>query len=230
MNMRQIRWYEMLVRANEFGSVAHVDLFPAATPGGQMFAGLNAAVTKLQPPVVAQAAGKNAARQAAAAKDTARAALRKAALTVSRTSRSVAAGSPGLADKFRLPKSNSDQRLLAVSRAILQEAALLRDQFVAHNMPPTFVEDLAAKIDAFEAAIHERTKASEARTAASAEIEATIAASAEIIEKLDPVVMNKIEGDPGLVAEWQAARHVSRVTIPFPNKNNPAPPSTTKVA
>lgn len=231
MRMQQIRWYEMIARVDDFGSVTHVDLFPADSPGGQMFASIHTAAGQLQAHVVAQAAGRNAASKGATAKDAARDALRKAALKLRRTSRSLAGDTPGLTDKFRLPKSNSDQRLLAVARAILQEGTTLRDQFVAHKMPATFVEDMTATIDTFEAAIHEHTKASEARTVASAQIEATIASTVDILEKLDPVVMNTIEGDAGLVAEWESARHVSRVTIPFPSKDKPTPPgSTTKVA
>jgi hypothetical protein len=117
----------------------------------------------------------------------------------------------------------TDQRLVAAAKAILAAATPLHDEFVVHNLPPTFLDDLAAAIAAFEQAIGSRFTAVEARTSARANIDATLTAAVKTVRLLDPVVENTLKGDAGLLAEWRSARHVSRLTIPFPKEEHPTP-------
>lgn len=228
--MRDIRRYEMLVRLKEFG-VAHADLFPAASPGGQLFAAIGAAVDELRSNAVAQAFGERDARKGTSAKNAARDALRNALGVINRTSLTVAAGTPGLADRFRLPRSAGDQPVLAAAKAILEAATPLRDQFVAHNLPATFLDDLTATIGEFERAIDAQSKAKESRAGARANITKTLAAAHVTVRRLDPVVVNRLEDAPGLLGEWRSARHVSSLTIPYPTREEPTPPApATKAA
>jgi hypothetical protein len=217
MNIRDIRRYEMLVRLNEFG-VAHADLFPPGSGGGQMFATLKSTVDQLQSQAVAQAASKSAVDKGTASKDVARETLRNALLAVTRTAPAVAAATAGLAEKFRMPRSRSDQRLVVAARAIVQDATPLRDLFVAHHLPPTFLEDLTAAIDAFEGAIQEHADATESRASAGAEIGKALAASVVLVKRMDPVVVNRLSDDAGLLAEWRSAHHLSSVSVPYPKR------------
>jgi hypothetical protein len=220
--MRDIRRYEMLVRLKEFG-VAHSDFFPASSPGGQLFAALTTAVEDLRSHVVTQATGERAARTGTSAKTAARETLRKALVVVSRTAQTIAVGTPGLADKFRRPRSDGDQQVLAAAKAIVEVATPLKDEFIAHNLPATFLEELTAAIGAFEQAIGGQAKARETRAGARAEIDKTIAAGLTTAKHLDTVVVNRLEGDAGLLAEWRSARHVARVSARNPGREEPTP-------
>src|SRR5437870_3746571 len=116
MNVLDIRRYEMLVRVRQFGA-AHPDAFPATSLGGQMFAAVGLAVDALDQQGASQVPGLGAAKEATASKAAARAALHETLDAVSHTARALALDTPGLDDKFRLPRSRNDQRLLNAARA-----------------------------------------------------------------------------------------------------------------
>ena len=234
MRTPDIRRYEMLVQLKEFG-VAHADLFPDTSGGGKLFSAINAVVDELQSQIVAQAAATRAARTGTSTRNAARDRLRATLQTLTRTAKIAAKAQPGLEAAFRFPASRGNQRFVAAARAIVQAATPLRDQIVAHHMPPTVLDDVTAAIDAFEAATVSHVQAKEARSAARVDIDATIAKAIAIVEKLDVVVEKQSEGNPALLADWRAASHVSSVTIPYPTRKQseppPAPtPSATKAA
>jgi len=220
-----MRHYEMLVRVDEFG-VAHTDLFPGSSPGGEMFAKIDAIVNEVRSHFVAQDTGDRDARNGTTAKIAVGETLRSALAVISRTARTVVAATPGLIHQFRLPRSESDQRLLSAAKAILVAVAPLRDRFVAHNLPATFVDDLNTTIGAFEDAITRQSKAKESRAGARAEIRKKLSAALATVNQLDPVVVNRLKDNAGLLAEWKSARHVSRLTVPYPKTAKPTPPLT----
>ena len=222
MKLIEIRRYEMLVRVNAFG-VAHADAFPASSGGGQLFAALNTVVGALEAHVVAQAGSKNAAREGSSAKTAAGDHLRQQLTTLARTAKVATAGTPGLAEKFRVPKSHSEQRLVAAARAMVQDATPFADAIVSHNLPPTFFADVTAAIDSFEASIQAHATAKEARAAAGAGITQELAAGRTIVRQLDSVVPNQCGGDVPALAEWKAARRVLLFNIPI--RRQPAEPS-----
>jgi len=223
--IRDIRRFETGKRLKEFGMV-HAALFPADTGGGKLFGQLNAEVDKLEGYVVAQAAGDNATRNGTAAKTAARGTLHTAIKKLMRTARVVVAANGG-DEKFQLPKSRSDQRLLAAARAIVQDTTPMRDQILSHNLPATFFEDVTGTIDAFDSAIQSHAAAKESRAATQAEISKSLKTIFAIARKLDAIVANRCEGDAGVLAEWHAARHVSSVTVPYPVRKQPDPPAPT---
>lgn len=222
MFIRDIRRLETGKRLKEFG-VAHAPLFPGDTGGGKLFGQLNTEVDELEGYVVAQAAGDNAMRNGTAAKTAARDTLHTALKKLMRTARVVVAGNGG-DQKFQLPKSRSDQRLLAAARAIVQDATPMRDQIVSHNLPSTFFDDVTRTIDAFDSAIQTHAAAKESRAATQAQISKSLKTIFAIARKLDAIVANRCEGDAGVLAEWHAARHVSSVTIPYPTRKQPTDP------
>jgi len=64
---------------------------------------------------------------------------------------------PSLEEKFRVPRNNNDQELLNAARAFLADATPLKTQFIAHEMPADFLDDLQADIDAMQAAINSQS-------------------------------------------------------------------------
>jgi len=228
MKMFEIRRYEMLVRISAFGA-AHADVFPATSGGGKLFAALNTIVGALGTNVVAQAGSKSAARQGASSKDAASDHLRDLLLTLARTAKVVTAGTPGLGEKFRVPKTHSEQRLVAAARAMVQDATPFADAIVSHNLPATFLADVTAAIDALQASIQSHASAKEARAAAGAGITQQLAAARVIAEQLDAIVPNQLGADEAALAEWKSARRVLLFNVPFRKQSTgsaPAPAPT----
>jgi hypothetical protein len=223
--MFDIRRYEMLVRLKEFGT-AHAELFPDSSGGGKLFAAFGAALDDLQSHVVAQAGGTNATRQATTAKTAARRLALQRLDMLTRTAQIVTAGTPGFDEKLRLPKSRSDQRLVAVARAIVQDVTPFADQIVAHNLPATFLADVNAAIDALDAAIQTQASAAQARAAARAAIDDKLAAAFAMAAQLDTVVGNQCGDDAVTLAKWQSARHQSSVSVPYPKRQQAARPTS----
>ena len=231
MKMLDIRRYEMLVRVKEFG-VAHVDLFPAPTVGGRLFGAVNASVDAITVHGAVQS-HQPTARDRASIKAAARETLRESLQKIARTARAVAAETPLADGTFVVPKSRSDRRLLLAARAFVQDATPFRDQFVAHQLPATFLDDTLSQIDAFERAIQQHVTGTESRAAARAGIADAFVSGMAAVERLDAIVANALEHQPEMLAEWDSARHVSRVSVPYPGpKNTPSPPAraTTKAA
>ena len=86
----------------------------------------------------------------------------------------MALDTPGVDDKFRLPRGNGDQTILNAARAFARDAAPLSPEFVKHDMPDDFLADLQSDIDAFEEAIRDHETGKDTHVAARAGIETAI--------------------------------------------------------
>ena len=210
MKKPQIREYEMLLRLRTFGA-AHGVTFAATSDAGFLFSELDATLDRLQTHIVGQAVGRNATRDGGLAKRAARTHLRASLLTLGRMARIAAADTPKSETSFTVPQTHCDQRLLAGARAFVQEAATLRDRFVAHHLPLAILEDGIAAVEAFKTAIGSHVAAKDSRIAATAGIRETLARASLIAEKLDLVIGKQFQGDPGRLAEWRSALHVVKV-------------------
>jgi hypothetical protein len=145
MNATQIRRYEMLVRVRDFGN-AHADLFPEPGLARPTFAAVTEAVEQLNTHTVA----KLSAVQGITTKAKARAALLERVEAIGQTGRVIAEKTPGLDGKFAVPSDPSDQALLMTARLFASEAEPLKDQFVEHLMPETFLAELEEATGRFE--------------------------------------------------------------------------------
>jgi hypothetical protein len=114
---------------------------------------------------------------------------------------------PGLGGTFRPPAAGSDERLLSQARTFLKEAKPFASTFVAHELPPNFLSQLRAAIEAFEQATVERRSGRDQRVAARASIEATMEAGLRAVRRLSAIVPNRLQ-DPSAVALWNGARRV----------------------
>ena len=200
------RSYEMFVRAHDFG-VTHAASFPASSRGGELFAALNAVVSELDKHMEAQTSHRSAAAQGTTSKAVARAALRADLEAISRTARAMAFDTPGLADRFHLPRNNSDQALINAARAFAADAAPLKSEFIRHELPADFLDTLNAHIASFEAAGVEQNRNTGARVAATQAMDDAIERGHTIVRQLDAVVRNKFRADQATLAEWTSASH-----------------------
>ena len=207
MNSLDTRRYEMLVRVRDFG-VAHESLFPPPTLGGQSFAAVGAAVSALSDHAATQVSGRGSAREGTASKAVAREALRDRLEAIIRTARAMALDTPGVDDKFRLPRGNGDQTILNAARAFARDAAPLSAEFTKHDMPDGFLADLHSDIDAFEEAMRDHETGKDTHVAARAGIETAIDAGLDAVRRLDAIVPNRLRSDSTRLATWERARRV----------------------
>ena len=207
MNSLDLRRYEMLMRVRDFGA-AHEDLFPPSTLGGTSFAAVGTAVAALHEHAATQVSGRGSAREGTVSKGVAREALRDSLEAIVRTARAMALDTPGVDDKFRVPRDTGDQIILNAARAFAQDAAPLSADFLTHDMPADFLEDLQRDIDGFEEAIRDHEAGKDTHVAARAGIEAAIDAGLDAVLRLDAIVPNRLRADAKTLALWERARRV----------------------
>ena len=215
------RRHQMFVRVKGFG-IDHANDFAANGLGTQLFTDLAGIVTQLDNHAAAEASGVGAARGGTSTRAAAREALRDDLEAISRTARAMAEDTPGIDDKFRLPRGNNDQALLNAARAFAADAAPLSAQFIGHEMPADFLTDLNTDIANMEAAISHQSSGVGDHVAAGAAIDETIDVGNAIVRKLDAIVRNRYANNPATLAEWTSASHTER----SPRRKAPASPPT----
>jgi hypothetical protein len=151
-----------------------------------------------------------AAQESTAGKAAARDELRRDLEAISRTARVMALAMPGLENKFRVPRSFSDQALLTTARAFASDALPLKTDFTRRGLPEDFLEDLADDIKAFAQAIAETMQRRGAHVAATAAIDEVIERGVNAARELDVIMRNKFAADPSTLAAWLSASHTQR--------------------
>lgn len=225
MNDNETRRHQMFLRVQSVGSARSAD-FAANSIGQQLYATLSAIITEIEGHAASEVSGSGLSRQGTTTRRQAREALREDLEAISRTARAMAtmsdAAVPGLDNKFRLPRGNNDQQLLSAARAYAVDALPFKAQFIAHELPADFLEDLAADIEAMEAAISEQSGGLGNRVSAGAAIDDAIDRGVEVKRKLDVIMKNKYANNPAVLAEWISASHTERA--PKRKKGTEEPP------
>jgi hypothetical protein len=108
----------------------------------------------------------------------------------------------------RATRGNGDQTLLNAARAFARDAVPLVPQFLAHDMPSDFLEDLERDMTEFENAIRDREVGKDMNVAARASIESSMEAGIDAVRRLDAVVPNRLRDDGAAVAVWERARRI----------------------
>lgn len=209
MNDSDTRRMEMFFRVDQFG-IAEPVLFPEGTFQAELLMTLRQIITDLQTQVSLQASGMGSARQGGQSKETARRELRASLEAISRTARVMSATIPGLEDKFRAPRSVSDQQLLAIARSFAADALPLKDEFTRRSLPHSFIEDLNEDIAALEEAMTSRIQGTQEHITATAAIDALIDRGMLAVRELDAIMRNRLAASPARLAAWLSASHVER--------------------
>lgn len=207
MNSLTIRRYETLKRVRDFGVSKSSD-FPAKSFGRELFNKVTQCVTDLENHGANQATGRGAAQSTTTSKASVRKNLRDMLMAMNRTARVMAYEMPGVDNKFRFPHQASDQALLNTARAFTAAALSLKANFIKHEHPADFIDQLTALIASFEEAATQQTAARGTRVVARVGIDETISQGMQTIRQLDVVIRNKFQADPLTLAAWEQARHV----------------------
>ena len=209
MNVHEIRRYQMLTRVRRFGAM-HQEMFVTVPLAMQTFAELGQAIDVVEQQASRQASDRHRAREHTRTKAEARKMLCDSLRTIARTARAIALDRPGVDAGFRPLREPSDLLLIAFARNVADRAALLEEEFLAHAMPDTFVADLRAATDVFEAATRTRHTATGAHVAARVGIEESVARGFLAVRRLDVIVVNCLRGNHAALAAWRCARRVER--------------------
>jgi hypothetical protein len=218
------RSYEMIARVRDFCE-ARAASFAAGTRGQELFSTLKQVVTELDTHARDQTSRRSAGAEGTTSRATAREALYEDLLAISRTARAMAFDSPGLEERFRLPRGNrNDQNLLSTARAFLADAEPFKAEFISNEMPPDFLQDLEADIAAFGQSITDQNSSAGARVAATTAVDSAIERGVTLVRQLDAIIRNKFRDDPATLAAWTSACHTERAPR---TKRPPQPPAPT---
>jgi hypothetical protein len=171
----------------------------------QYYAELQTGITVLEQKAAAHGIGLSDERQGTRIRSDTREALR-ANLELIRSIARVL----GVEEQFPPLPVNNDDKLLQLADIYATHALPLKAQFIAHELPGDFLEDLAADKAAFQAAIAEQANASGDHVAAREEVDQARDNVLASMRKLGGVYKVRYANDPGKLAEWTAASHIER--------------------
>lgn len=221
MNDTEKRRYEMFLRVRAFGA-SRAAQFPTTTLAGELFTRLSGVIDEMDTHTTAQSSERSATLQSSTSKAAARDELRRDLDAISRTARALALSTPGLEDKFRAPRSISDQALLTTARAFAADAQPLKTEFTRRGLPDDFLDDLNSDIQEFEQAINQKIQKRDAQVAATAAIDGALERGGDTVRELDAIMRNQFAGDPASLAAWLSASHTERA----PRRAAPSTPDT----
>jgi hypothetical protein len=224
MKSIDIRLLEMLIRVRQF-CVSHADALPANSRAAELSALIVAAINDMETQASMQDSGKRATKEKTSLKKVKLDALREDLLAISRTARAMAHTTPGLDDKFRMPRSKGEQACLIAARTFATDAEHLKTEFIRRGLAATFIEDLKTKREAVEESID--VKAQKASTQVSATVAVSKAAERgrDAMQELDAIVRNVFSDDPAVLAEWESASHLERASR---HAKTDTPPASTQ--
>ena len=209
MNKSQTRIQVMLYGVRQHG-LSRTTAFPANSRGRELYAAVDTSAKNMERYAAEQALHTNALREKSAQRKVAFDALRKALGVISRTGRSMSPSAPGMEERFRLPSNRDGLTWLAAARAFVTESEPLIEEFIGRGMPPDFVDDLKARILAFEQAVDGQTKKSAEQVAATAGLAEAAQQGLVAVRELDAIVRNVYAGNEAELAAWESASHVER--------------------
>ncbi len=220
MNDQEKRSLDTFKRVRDFDA-AHEGLFPAGTLARDLFDTMGGVINDLEGHAATESEGRGAARQGTVSKAVAKASIIEDLGILRRTARSMGSVAPGIEEQFRVPPRQDGEELLINARAALAAAEPFKAEFLRREVQARVFQDLAANINAYEAALTEQNTAKEKRVTATASIDAAIERGTDTLRQLDPIVRNKLHNNPATLAAWLSAKRVERA--PRRNHNNTPP-------
>jgi len=223
MNDSDSRTHQMLVRARGFFAQCIND-FSEGGAARELFTGLKADINAVEQQAAAHGTGVSQARQGTQTR-------REARITILADLNAIcsAARVMGVENQFPRPPQNNDEQLLQLADVYASNALPLKVQFIAHELPAEFLEELAADKVEFQEAIAGQTNAVGDHISAREELDDAFDRAVQKVRKLNGLVEVRYANDPGKLAEWAAASHIeraprkARAATPTPS---PLPPAT----
>jgi len=131
--------------------------------------------------------------------------LRQALNKIARTAKVIAAHEEGFKNTFALPDKRRKSELAEAARQFLKDGEKESAQFEAFEMRKDFLDDLKAKLDAYEAAQGSSKPAAKGPKANPEGDSAIIAKGTHLMESLETLMENKFHNNEQLLADWHTA-------------------------
>lgn len=217
MNDRELRRYAAFGRTQTF-CTSHAADFAAGSKALTSASRLGDILTRLDAQKATQASAGPTLKEVLLD------ALRLDLQNINRTARSIEQEQPGIAAAIRPPETSGQGALLTAADTILlalkiqptddhaAQAAktVLLAEFVAHELPATFVQDLAEDRAAIDTAIDAEENASNDGVKSTAAIDQLVREGMKELTTLDAIMHNKYARVPEKLRAWQSASHIER--------------------
>ena len=186
--------------------------FPPATPGGKAFSNLANVISEIRNLAAEQISGTDGSRQQVSVKDEDMDDLLFQIRQINRAANAFEVEIPGSEKQFRLPRSRSEQNILATARAFYKDATPIAATFIDYGLAATFLADLQATIDAVETRAALADSAEGQQSAATGGLVDATMRGMNISRRLDAIVRIKYAANPSKLAAWTVASHLERHT------------------
>ena len=222
MNDSDARTHQMLVRSREAFAQCVSD-FAEGGAARQLYTDLQAGITEVEAKAAAFGTGRSDARQGTETRNNAREALLADLFAIREGAKVL-----DVENRFPYPPRNNDEQLLQTADVYATNALPLKTQFIAHELPSDFLEDLAADKAVLQTAIAGRSNAVGDHIAAREDLDDALGRAVEIVRKLTSLMKVKYANNPGKLAEWMAASHIERAPrrAAAAGGSTPTPPAT----
>ena len=217
MKRKDVQHYKMLRRIAEFGA-KHVSVFPTTTIAGEILAAIVSAVVTLSEHTKEQVTANAGIRRGSLQRKEAHQALTTVMESMASTARAMNI------DDFWMPRKPTEVQLIAAGQHFAEAAGPLKPVFIQLGVPSDFIETLKNAIQNLQAATASRGHSKRLSTRAIDEYEELLGATLNLLGRFDVLVANSLTGNAGIMAEWEAARHVERLASkPRKPKAKPGP-------
>lgn len=195
--------------------------YAAVALAATSFAIVQSAADALEEFFAEQTSGE--ASMAVEQKSVLKAAIRRKMREYSKTARALKIDAPGFDKLVQVPDGKNEGILSATGREFVEVANQHAAAFASLGLPNTRAAELAADLDALEAANVAKAQGTANTVGATAGIDQKIdeGMDAEIV--LDAIMHNVYRDDPVKLAAWISARHVRRIPRPSPPPPTPTP-------
>ena len=200
------------------------ELAPLTAKETTFFAGVGTAYEGLKEYLVDQGTGNRGFREGAAERRLLVDAMAAINRRISNIAKSIAEEGvdPGMAEKFRLPKSNRNYlTVVGTALGFADEAEDLVALFTERGMEATFVTDLRAKVTAFETASGIRVGGLSVQTTGTAGLELLAKEGLKFVRLLRPLISEKLKANPALLASWKLVSRVASTGTVTPPVEGP---------
>jgi hypothetical protein len=127
-------------------------------------------------------------------------------------------------NQFWIPRDNSDRALVQCGLNFAKEAAPIKEVFTAANLPPDFIDTLNSAVQTLQKTIQDHEESKDARKTAAKTLAATQGGALATLQRLSPMVENRVREDAVTLAIWRSARRVARPVKTAATDTQTAPP------
>lgn len=219
MNDREVKRFEMINRVDIFGRDYATDFAPGSKAAA-LFAGLKTVIVDVKAARTGQQSGRATVREVLFDS------LRLDLKNIVRTAREIADEKPGFGDQFRMPASSSQTALLTAADKMVIELKKpgVAEEFIAYELPATFVADLEEDLAALDTTRETKDSANTKGVENTAALGLALKRGLRIVDKLHAIMNNKYARQPEKLRAWESARHTDRVA----QREKASPPAPTQ--